>query len=140
MSIRILIADGHEMVLEGLAAMIENEAGLEVVGRAREGREAVTAALRLLPDVVVISLSLPGLSGLEATRWLVAERPEIKVLCLSIHRERQYVSAALEAGATGYLVKDRVSEKLIEAIRSVAGGGVYLCPEVRPGFGGPDRE
>ncbi len=133
MSIRILIADGHEMVLEGLAAVIESESDLEVVGRARDGCEAVAVALELAPDVVVIGVSLPGLNGIKATRRISAERPRIKIVCLSMHRERQYVEAALEAGAVGFLLKDRVSEDLIEAIRCVVEGGVYLDPEMVAG-------
>ena len=135
MSIRILIADAHEMVLEGLAAVLENEPGLEIVGRARDGREAVKEALELEPEVVVMGISLPGLNGIEATRRIVVESPRIKVICMSMHRERQYVAASLEAGAAGYLLKDRASESLIEAIRCVVGGGVYLDPEVRHGLG-----
>ena len=135
MSIRILIADGHEMVLEGLAAVLELEPDLELVGRARDSREAVRSALELEPDAIVMGVSLPGFNGIEATRRIVVERPRIKVLCLSMHRERQYVAASLEAGAAGYLLKDRASENLIEAIRTVVGGGVYLDPEVRPGLG-----
>lgn len=133
-SIRILIADGHEMVLEGLGAVLENEPDMELVGRARDGREAVRSAMELEPDVIVTGVSLPGLNGIEATRRIIAERPRIKVLCLSMHRERQYASAALEAGAAGYLLKDRASDRLIEAIRCVVGGGVYFSPEVRRGF------
>ncbi len=139
MSTRILIADGYEMVLEGLAAVIGSEPDLELVARAREGHEAVAAALRLVPDVAVLGISLPGLSGIEATRRISDERPEVKILALSMHRERQYVATALEAGAAGYLLKDRVSERLIDGIRCVASGGVYLCPEVRPGLGEADR-
>ncbi len=135
MTISILIADSHEIVLDGLAAVIDGEPDMEVAGRARDGREAVVSALELAPDVVVTDISLPGLSGIEATRRIVGERPRIQVVCLSMHRERQYVSAALEAGAVGYLLKDRVSEELVEAIRCVVDGGVYLCPEVRPGHG-----
>lgn len=135
MSIRILIADRHEMVLEGLAAVLENEPDLELVGRARDGREAVRAALELAPDLIVMGVALPGLNGIEATRRIVAERPEIKVICISMHRERQYVDASLEAGAVGYLIKDRISENLIEAIRSGVEGGVYVSAEVREGLG-----
>ncbi len=129
-STRVLIADGHEMVLDGLAAVLESEPGLELVGRARDGHEAVAAALELAPGAVVMGLSMPGLNGIEAARRITAERPRIKVLCLSMHRERQYVEAALEAGAAGYLLKDRTSERLIEAIRQVTAGGIYLCPEI----------
>ncbi len=131
MSIRILIADGHTVVVEGLAAVIENEPDLELVGRARDGREAVASTLELAPDVAVLGVSLPELNGIEATRRIVAERPEVKVLCLSLHRQRQYVTAALEAGASGYVLKERAAEDLIEAIRTVVAGGVYLDPEIR---------
>lgn len=132
MSIRIVIADAHELVLEGLTAIIKNESALEIVGKARDGREAVKSVLELAPDVVVMGISLPGLSGIEATRRIGAENSQVKVLCLSMHRQRQYVEAALEAGAAGYLLKDRASENLVKAIRAVIAGGVYLDPEVRP--------
>ncbi len=142
MSLRILIANGHETVLEGVAAVIESQPDMEVADRARDGLAAVESARRLEPEVAVIGLSMPRLSGIEATRRIAGERPEIRVVCLSMHRERQYASAALEAGAVGYLLKDRVSEHLIEAIRCVVGGRVYLCPEVRRGLvevpGSPD--
>ncbi len=128
MSIRILIADGHEKVLEGLTAVIENEPDLELVGRARDGCEAVRSALELGPDVIVMGVSLPGLNGIEATRRIIAVRPRIKILCLSMHRERQYVEAVLEAGAMGFLLKDRASENLIAAACCVAEGSVYLDP------------
>ncbi len=135
MSIRILIADGHELVLEGLAAVLESESGLELAGRARDGHEAVAEALELEPDAIVMGLSMPGLNGIKATRRIIAERPRIKVLCLSMHRERQYVSAAFEAGAAGYLLNDRASEQLIEAIRQIVAGRSYLCPEIAAGGG-----
>lgn len=130
MSIRILIADGHEMVLEALIAVVENQPDLEVVGRVRDGREAVESALRLEPDVVVMDISLPGLSGIDATRRISAGRPGIKVLCLSMYRQRQCLEAALEAGAAGFLLKNRTSARLIDAIRSVVEGGLCLDPEI----------
>jgi DNA-binding NarL/FixJ family response regulator len=129
-SLRILLADDHRLFAEGLAALLEREPGLEVVGTARDGREAVKAALALAPDVVAMDVSMPGLSGIEATRQIAAGRPEIKILCLSMHRERQYLQAALEAGASGYVLKDDAPEMVIAAIRRVAGGGIYLCPEM----------
>lgn len=130
MSLRILLADDHRMFADGLAALLGQEPDLKVVGTARDGRRAVKAALRLKPDVIAMDVSMPGLSGIEATRQIVAERPAVKVLCLSMHRERQYLRAALEAGASGYVLKDRAPALLIAAIRCVAGGGTYLCPEM----------
>lgn len=130
MTLRILLADDHRMFANGLAALLEREPDLEVVGTEPDGREAVRTAIELEPDVVAMDLSMPGLSGIEATRQIVAERPEIKVLCLSMHRERQYLQAALEAGAAGYVLKDRSQQELVEGIRQVAAGEIYLSPEM----------
>ncbi len=130
MSIRVLVADDHRMFAAGIAALLAKEPDLEVLGTVGDGREAVRTALELEPAVVVMDLSMPGLSGIEAARQLAAERPAIKTLCLSMHRERQYLSAALEAGASGYVLKDHAPEVLTAAIRCVAGGGTYLSPEM----------
>jgi DNA-binding NarL/FixJ family response regulator len=130
LSLRILIADDHRMFAYGLASLLGPEPNFEVVGMAQDGREAVKAALELNPDVVALDLSMPVLSGIEAARQIAAKRPKIKILCLSMHRERQYLQAALEAGASGYVLKDEPPEVVIAAIRCVAGGGIYLCPEM----------
>lgn len=130
MSVRLLLVDDHRMFTVALAALLGRESGLEVVGTAVDGRAAVKAALELEPDVVAMDITMPGLSGIEATRQILAERPGIKVLCLTMHRERQSLQAALEAGASGYVLKDRAPEVMIAAIRCVAGGGTYLCPEM----------
>ncbi len=130
MSLRVLLADDHLVFAAGLAALIARQPDLEVVGTARDGREAVRAALEIEPDVVVMDLSMPHLSGIEATRQVVAGLPEAKVLCLSMHRERQYLQAALEAGAAGYVLKDHPPETVIQAIHCVAGGRICLCPEM----------
>jgi DNA-binding NarL/FixJ family response regulator len=129
-SVRVLLADDHRMLAEGLTNLLDREPDLEVVGSVQDGREAVRAALELEPDLVAMDLTMPGLSGIEATRQITARRPAIKVLCLSMHRERQYLQAALEAGASGYVLKDQAPGVLIAAIRCVAGGGTYLCPEM----------
>ncbi len=130
MSLRVLLADDHQMFAAGIAALIDREPDLEAVGTVKDGREAVKAALELKPDVVVMDLSMPRLSGIEATRQIVAERPEVKVLCLSMHRERQYLQAAFAAGAVGYVLKDHPPATVIEAIRCVAGGRLCLSPEM----------
>lgn len=130
MSLRILLADDHRMFACGLASLLDPEPDFEVVGMAQDGRAAVKAALELEPDVVAMDVSMPGLSGIEAARQIAAKRPGIKILCLSMHRERQYLQAALEAGASGYVLKDDTPEVVIAAIRCVAGGGIYLCPEM----------
>lgn len=130
MSLRILLVDNQRMFASGLAALFDREPDLEVVGTAQDGREAVKAALALDPDVVTMDVSMPGLSGIEAARQIAAQRPNIKILCLSMHRDRQYLQAALEAGAAGYVLKDDTPEVVIAAIRCLAGGGIYLCPEM----------
>ncbi|MCP3961759.1 MAG: response regulator transcription factor [bacterium] len=130
MSLRVLLADDHLMFAAGLVALISGEPDLEVVGTARDGREAVRSACELEPDVVVMDLSMPRLSGIEAARQIVTAQPEIKILCLSMHRQRQYLQAALEAGAAGYVLKDCPPETVNQAIRCVARGRICLCPEM----------
>jgi DNA-binding NarL/FixJ family response regulator len=130
MTVRILLVDDHQIVREGLAALIDREPTMEVVGAAVDGREAVTEARDLKPDLVLMDVAMPGLTGVEATRQIVSERPETRVLCLSMHVERRFVSAVLEAGAAGYLLKDCAQAELVEAIRQVIAGRSYLSPAV----------
>ena len=130
MSIRILLADDHKIVREGLRSMLEKRSDMEVIGEARDGREAVRAARDQAPDVVVMDVEMPGLSGIEATRQIAAERPEVKVLCLSMHRDRRWVLPILDAGGAGYLIKDCALEELARAIRAVTAGQTYLSPAV----------
>lgn len=126
MTIRILLADDHQILLEGIAALLEREDDLEVVGTAHDGRQAVEAAERYVPDVAIMDLSMPNLSGAEAIRRILAKHPEIKIICLSMHAERQFVGAAFEAGASGYVLKDRAAQDLIAAIRTVQSGRSYI--------------
>ncbi len=130
MKTRILLADDHEILLDGLAALLAKEPDFEVVGTARDGREAVEKSHALHPDVVVMDVSMPGLNGIDATRQITARRPDAKVLCLSAHAEPQFVKAMLEANAAGYLLKDYSHESLVRAIRHVIVGEVYICPRV----------
>ncbi len=130
MTLRILLADDHQIVSEGIAALIERQHDMEVVGTAFEGREAVRLARALAPDVVLMDVAMPGMSGVEATRQILAQAPATRVLCLSMHVERRFVSAVLEAGAAGYLLKDCAQEELAEAIRQVTAGRSYLSPAV----------
>lgn len=130
MAIRVLLADDHELFLQGLRALLEKEPGLEVIGEAGDGRAAVRLARERAPDVVLMDVAMPAMNGVEATRRILAERPATKVLCLSMHADRQFVSAVLEAGAVGYLLKDCVLEELVRAIHHVRAGHSYLSPAV----------
>ena len=128
--IKILIADDHEILREGIRRMIEKEPDMEVVGEAEDGRSAVKLARKLAPDVVLMDITMPDLNGMDATRKIVSETPGVKVLALSMHQDRKYVTGMLEAGATGYLIKGCKFEELATAIRSVARKNVYLSPRI----------
>jgi DNA-binding NarL/FixJ family response regulator len=129
-SVRILLADDHEIVREGFRALIERQADFELVGEAATGREAVEQAAALSPDVVVIDIGLPELNGIDATRQIVAASEDVRVIALSVHTEGRYVTEMLKAGARGYLVKTCASAELIRAIRAVQHGETYLSSKV----------
>lgn len=128
--IRILLADDHTVVRIGLRTLIDAQPDMEVVGEARDGAEALAHALRVGPDIVVMDLSMSQLNGLEVTRQLCEQTPELRVLVLSVHEDATYLRQALSAGATGYVLKRAAAEQLIEAIREIAAGKVYLDPNL----------
>lgn len=124
--IRVLLADDHNIVREGLRRIIEESGDLQVVAEAGDGREALGLLKESRPDVAVIDISMPGLDGLEVIGRIRAERPSLPVLILTMHEEEQYVVRAIGAGAMGYVTKRSASEELVEAIRKVHAGGRYL--------------
>ena len=126
MGIRILLADDHQMVRDGLRALIEQQPDMELIAEAPDGRSAVELSLRLSPDVVIMDVGLPDLNGVEATRKILAEQPGVKVIGLSMHSDWRYVSGMLEAGAVGYVLKEGAFEELASAVRTVADEGTYL--------------
>jgi two-component system, NarL family, response regulator NreC len=126
---RILLVDDHAMFRAGIKALLEAEGRLQVVGEASSGDEAVDRVRELKPDVVVMDLSMPGSNGLEATRRIAALELDTKVLVLTVHAEEEYLVPVVEAGASGYLTKTSADTDLIEAIRVVARGEVYLPPK-----------
>ncbi len=130
MTIRIMLADDHGIVRAGLASLINKEPGMAVVGEAENGRRAVELVREMRPDVVVMDLTMPEMSGFEATRQIAADCPETKVLALSMHSDKRFVAEALNAGASGYLLKDCAFEELIRAVNVVTSGQVYLSPGV----------
>lgn len=133
MSVRLLVCDDHPVVRAGLVALLDAEEGLDVVGQASDGQEAVAAAERLAPDVVLMDLGLPLLNGLEATRRIRALQPPPVVLILSMHDDGLTVRRASEAGASGYLVKGVDLGHIVAAVRSVASGERIFGPQVACG-------
>lgn len=119
-AIRVLLADDHKILRQGLAGLLAEEPGIEVVGEASDGAMAVEMAAAMRPDVVVMDITMPRLSGIEATRRITRELPGVRVIGLSMHSEADMAAALREAGAVGYLTKGGPSEALIEAIRSAA--------------------
>lgn len=128
--IRILLADDHRIMCDGLQLVLERHSDLEVVGVAGNGRQAVAMARELKPDVVVMDVAMPELNGIEATRQIVLENPDSKVVALSMYSDKRSVNGMLASGATGYLLKDGAAEELARAIRTVAANRVFLSAEV----------
>jgi len=130
MSTRILLVEDHAIVREGLCSLLEKQTGMEVVGEADEGRTAVDLVRQLLPDIVIMDITMPNLNGVDATRHIISEFPEIKVIALSIHSNRRFVTDMLRAGATGYVLKECLFDELVQAIQAVATGSSYLSPRI----------
>ena len=130
MSIRIILADDHTMLREGLRALIEEQPAMTVIAMAEEGRSTVRLAEKLRPDIIVMDISMPGMNGMEATRQILAKDPGIKILALSMHTDRRFVVEMLSAGASGYLLKDCAFEELISALHALADKRTYLSPKI----------
>jgi len=128
--IRILLADDHQIVRQGLRQLLDLEPDMEVVEEASDGREAVEAAKRARPDVAIVDLSMPELNGIEATRQIAEAGLKIRVLCLSMHKEQKMIGAMLRAGAAGYLLKSCAARELAQAVRTVARGETFLSTAV----------
>lgn len=126
--IRVLVADDHVVMREGICLLLGAEPDIEVVAQASSGLEAWEKAHQLQPSVILMDISMPGLSGLEATRRLRSELPEIQILILTMHEGDEFFFQALQAGASGYILKGASSDELLNAIRAVHQGGVYLYP------------
>lgn len=128
--IRVLLAEDHEVVRQGLCHLLESDGHFEVVGQAQTGREAVELAGSLDPDVIVMDIAMPVLNGLAATLQILAAKPTARVLILSAHSDDEYVERMCEAGVSGFLEKQTSAEILAKAIREVASGGVFFSPSI----------
>lgn len=130
MSIRILLADDHRIMREGLRSVLEKEPDMEVIAEAKDGRMTVKLAEKLSPDVIVMDITMPGLNGMDATREILSMVSDVKVVALSMHSDEQFVAGMLNAGASGYLLKDCAFEELCRAIRAVVANETYLSPGI----------
>ncbi len=130
MSTRILLADDHVMVRQGLRSLIEKEHDMEVVGEVDNGRAALELVAELVPDVIIMDISMPNLNGINATSRIVQEFPGIKVIALSMHSSERFVTGMLNAGASGYILKDCLFDELAKAIRTVISGNIYLSSQI----------
>jgi LuxR family maltose regulon positive regulatory protein len=127
---KVFLVDDHALMRRGLRTLLEEEEGLRVVGEAGDGRVALEMVRNLSPDVVVMDITMPRLDGIEATRAILTESPETKVIALSIHGGKRFVENMLQAGAAGYVLKDSVPEELVDAVRTVLRGEKYLSASV----------
>jgi DNA-binding NarL/FixJ family response regulator len=130
MSIKILLADDHKIIREGLKSLLEKQGDISVIGQAEDGRTTVKLARELSPDIVIMDISMPDMNGIEATRQIVSRDPRIKVIALSVHSDKRFVIEMLHAGASAYLLKDCAFVELVNAVRAVIVNHSYLSPEI----------
>ncbi len=128
--LRVVLADDHQVVLAGLRSLIQADAEIEVVGQATNGLAALSLVREMRPDVAVVDLSMPGLNGIALAKRLREECPSVRVVILTLHDDRAHVNQALQAGVHGYALKRSALENLIQAIRAVSAGGLYLDPAI----------
>jgi two-component system, NarL family, response regulator NreC len=129
MKIKVLLADDHKIFRDGLRTLIEKE-GIEVVGEAENGRKIIKLAEKLKPNIIIMDISMRDMNGIEATKKIKTDMPDIKVIALSMHSDRRFVLGMLEAGASGYLLKDCAFDELVNAIKQVSTGNNYLSPRI----------
>ncbi|HEY7160893.1 MAG TPA: response regulator transcription factor [Acidobacteriota bacterium] len=130
MTLKILLADDHQLLREGLRSLLEKQHGFQIVAEAENGRKAVELAKETNPALIIMDLNMPDLNGIEATRRILKESPRIKIIALSMHSDKRYVTRALQAGATGYVLKDNAFDELTKAIQRVMQHRIYLSPEI----------
>lgn len=130
MSIKIILADDHNMVRQAISALLEQDTAIEVVGEAADGQATLELVRNTRPDVVIMDIAMSGLNGIEATRKIISEFPDTKVIALSVHSDRKFVFHMFKAGAAGYLLKDCIFEELISAILTVTKNQIYISSKI----------
>ena len=130
MKTRILLVDDHKILRDGICSLVKGYNDMQVVGEAADGRTAIRLVKELSPDVVIMDISMPDLNGIDATRKITADYPKVKVIALSMHYDRQFVSEIFRAGASGYLIKDSAFDELEHAVRVVMDGKTYINPQI----------
>ncbi|MBI5666269.1 MAG: response regulator transcription factor [Nitrospirae bacterium] len=130
MKTRILLVDDHKILRDGICSLVKGYDDMEVVGEAADGRTAIRLVQELSPDVVIMDISMPDLNGIDATRKIIADHPNVKIIALSMHYDKQFVSEIFKAGASGYLIKDSAFDELEHAVRIVMDGKTYINPQI----------
>lgn len=130
MKTRILLVDDHKILRDGICSLVKGYDDMEVVGEAADGRTAIRLVQELSPDVVIMDISMPDLNGIDATRKIIADFPKVKIIALSMHYDKQFISEIFKAGASGYLIKDSAFDELEHAIRIVMDGKTYINPQI----------
>ena len=130
MPTKVLLVDDHAIIRQGLSSLLEKQPDIKVVGSVEDGRKAVDIARELAPDIVIMDISMPNLNGIDAARKIIGEIGDVKVIALSIHSSRHFVAEMLRAGASGYILKECLFDELLDAIKTVLNGGIYLSPRI----------
>ena len=130
MSVRILLVDDHQMMRDGLRAILTERSDFDVVGEAEDGRSAISLVEDLRPEIVVMDVGMPQMNGIEATRKIKKQAPDVKVIALSTHSDKRYVLNMIAAGASGYVLKEAASDDLLRAVDAVSRDGHYLSPQI----------
>jgi len=130
MPARILLVDDHAIIREGLRSLLVNQPDIEVVGQAEDGLKALELVRKLGPDIVIMDITMPNLNGIDAARRILSERAGTRIIALSMHSSRRFVTEILKAGASGYILKECLFGELVEAIQTVLKGGTYLSPRI----------
>lgn len=130
MPIRIVLCDDHQIIREGLRSLLEKQPDMNVVGEALNGLEAIKLVADKKPDIVILDIAMPEMNGIAAARRIFADHPKIKILALSMHSDHHFVTEMLEAGASGYMMKDSAFGELTTAIRTIISGGLFISPHI----------